>query len=66
MIEAMTDASLPKRGPGRTYYEGPIGDFFLSEVSFADTKNASVAMGQAWVDFALKGREVRSRLMLIR
>ena len=32
-IEAMPDARLPKNGPGRVYYEGPFGDFFLSEVS---------------------------------
>ncbi len=29
-LEALPDDSLPRRGPGRTYYEGPIGDFFLS------------------------------------
>jgi hypothetical protein len=31
-IEAIADERLPKRGPGRVYYEGPFGDFFLSEV----------------------------------
>lgn len=30
-LEALPDPSLPKGGPGRTYYEGPEGDFFLSE-----------------------------------
>ena len=34
-IEVMPDPSLPRNGPGRTYYEGPFGDFFLSEVSLA-------------------------------
>ena len=34
-IEVMPDPSLPKNGPGRVYYEGPFGDFFLSEVSLA-------------------------------
>ncbi len=29
-LEALPDDSLPRRGPGRVYYEGPIGDFFLS------------------------------------
>lgn len=33
MIEALPDPRLPKQGPGRVYYEGPIGDFFLSEVT---------------------------------
>ncbi len=32
-IEAIPDERLPKRGPGRVYYEGPHGDFFLSEIS---------------------------------
>ena len=34
-VEALPDPSLPKNGPGRVYYEGPFGDFFLSEVSLA-------------------------------
>jgi|JI10StandDraft_1071094.scaffolds.fasta_scaffold02521_8 hypothetical protein len=33
LIEALPDPRLPKQGPGRVYYEGPIGDFFLSEVT---------------------------------
>jgi hypothetical protein len=32
-IETLPDDRLPKRGPGRIAYEGPFGDFFLSEVS---------------------------------
>ena len=32
-LEAMTDDRLPARGPGRAYYEGFPGDFFLSEIS---------------------------------
>ena len=32
-IEALPDDSLPKRGPGRIAYEGPFGDFFLSEIT---------------------------------
>ncbi|MGV3724123.1 MAG: DUF1549 domain-containing protein, partial [Actinomycetota bacterium] len=31
-LEALPDKRLPKNGPGRIYYEGPFGDFFLSEV----------------------------------
>ena len=34
-IEALPDPSLPRKGPGRVYYEGPFGDFFLSEVSLS-------------------------------
>ncbi len=31
-LEAIPDDRLPNRGPGRVFYEGPPGDFFLSEV----------------------------------
>ena len=30
-LEVLPDDRLPRHGPGRVYYEGPIGDFFLSE-----------------------------------
>ncbi|MEZ6153826.1 MAG: PSD1 and planctomycete cytochrome C domain-containing protein [Pirellulaceae bacterium] len=33
-LEVIPDERLPKGGPGAVYYEGPLGDFFLSEVSF--------------------------------
>ncbi len=58
-LEALPHDSLPKHGPGRVYYEGPFGDFFLSEItltadgqpvrwsrathSFANSKNGAVA-----------------------
>ena len=32
-LEAMPDERLPAGGPGRAYYEGRKGDFFLSEVT---------------------------------
>jgi hypothetical protein len=32
-LEALPDDRLPKRGPGRIYYEGPPGDFFLSQIT---------------------------------
>lgn len=32
-LEALPDASLPKHGPGRVFYEGPFGDFELSEIN---------------------------------
>ena len=32
-LEALPDERLPKGGPGRAYYEGPKGDFFLSEIA---------------------------------
>lgn len=30
-LEALPDDRLPAHGPGMTYYEGPLGDFFLGE-----------------------------------
>jgi hypothetical protein len=32
-LEVLPHESLPQRGPGRVYYEGAFGDFFLSELS---------------------------------
>jgi hypothetical protein len=32
-LEVLPDERLPKHGPGRVYYEGPFGDFHLSEFS---------------------------------
>ncbi len=32
-LEALPDERLPDRGPGRVYYEGRAGDFFLSEIT---------------------------------
>jgi hypothetical protein len=32
-LEALPHDSLPQRGPGRIFYEGPFGDFFLSELT---------------------------------
>lgn len=34
-LEALPDDRLPAGGPGRCYYEGRRGDFFLSEVKFS-------------------------------
>ena len=35
--------ALPNRGPGRVYYEGPFGDFFLSEFDADDRRQAGEA-----------------------
>tara|TARA_R110002096_G_scaffold147671_6_gene307627 strand:+ start:5052 stop:7943 length:2892 start_codon:yes stop_codon:yes gene_type:complete len=32
-LEVLPDSRLPARGPGRSYYEGRDGDFFLSELT---------------------------------
>jgi hypothetical protein len=34
-LEALPDERLPANGPGRTYYEGPKGEFFLSEMALS-------------------------------
>lgn len=34
-LEALPDDSLPQHGPGRVFYEGPFGDFELSELTAA-------------------------------
>ncbi|MEZ6129073.1 MAG: PSD1 and planctomycete cytochrome C domain-containing protein [Planctomycetaceae bacterium] len=31
-LEALPDSRLPAGGPGSTYYEGTLGDFFLTEI----------------------------------
>ncbi|HEV3437069.1 MAG TPA: PSD1 and planctomycete cytochrome C domain-containing protein [Gemmata sp.] len=43
-LEALPDDRLPAGGPGRTFYEGPKGDFFLSEFTLtADGKPVKFA-----------------------
>jgi len=37
-LEAIPDKRLPDRGPGRSYYEGRKGDFFLSELTAESDK----------------------------
>ena len=32
-LEVIPDDRLPRHGPGRVFYEGPFGDFFLSKVT---------------------------------
>jgi hypothetical protein len=50
-LEVLPDNRLPRHGPGRIYYEGPSGDFFLSELSlFASEKK--VVLKEASQSFA--------------
>jgi hypothetical protein len=50
-LEVLPDDRLPKHGPGRVYYEGPFGDFFLSE--FTVTSGGSkVPLSRATHSFA--------------
>ncbi|WP_166829982.1 PSD1 and planctomycete cytochrome C domain-containing protein [Thalassoroseus pseudoceratinae] len=45
-LEVLPDERLPARGPGRAYYEGRKGDFFLSEVT-AQSDGQPIAFGSA-------------------
>jgi hypothetical protein len=38
-LEALADERLPQSGPGRIYYEGPAGDFFLSQITATATQS---------------------------
>ncbi len=47
-LEALPDERLPARGPGMTYYEGPKGDFFLTEFQVeADGKAVRISDASA-------------------
>jgi hypothetical protein len=50
-VEALPDERLPRGGPGVVYYEGPIGDFTLSEIK-ASADGNPVMLGKASHTFA--------------
>lgn len=55
-LEVLPDDRLPAHGPGRVYYEGPLGDFFLSTFTVtADGKALKVT--RATASFAASGRD---------
>jgi hypothetical protein len=49
-IEALTHETLPRGGPGRVAYEGPIGDFWFSELT-AKVGGQPVKMTKALASF---------------
>lgn len=50
-IEVASHPSLPNDGPGLTYYEGPIGGFFLSELqAFQAGERVKIARAEATND----------------
>lgn len=53
-LEVLPDPSLPANGPGRAYYEGPKGDFFLSELRLA-VGDRPVKIASASHDYANGG-----------
>jgi len=50
-LEVLPDERLPKHGPGRIFYEGPPGDFFLSEFTLSTGGN-TVKLARATQTFA--------------
>lgn len=47
-IEALPDERLPASGPGRTYYEGRKGQFFLSEVELSSKGEPIVGVSASY------------------
>ncbi|MBI2950428.1 MAG: DUF1549 domain-containing protein, partial [Verrucomicrobia bacterium] len=50
-LEVSPDERLPRHGPGRVFYEGPAGDFFLSEFE-VNQNGKSVPVKRATHSFA--------------
>ncbi len=55
-LEALTDERLPRNGPGRVHYEGPIGDFWLSEIR-ATADGRPAAFSRPSQTYADKGKD---------
>lgn len=80
-LEALPDDRLPKHGPGRVFYEGAFGDFFLSEVALnangKDVKFASATQsggssaaaaidGDPQTGWTLNGRQGQTTVAVFR
>lgn len=50
-LEALPDERLPARGPGTTYYEGTLGDFYLTELK-AKSPTAELPFASATETYA--------------
>jgi hypothetical protein len=55
-LETLTDERLPRNGPGRVHYEGPTGDFWLSEIS-ATADGRPLTFTHATQTYADKGKD---------
>jgi hypothetical protein len=56
-LEVLPDDRLPQHGPGRIFYEGPFGDFVMSEFTvFAADKKVKIA--RATASFASAGSTI--------
>ncbi len=64
-LEALPDERLPARGPGSTYYEGTLGDFYLVElVAKADTPVQLLAASHSYAKNRYGKNEVSAQLTL--
>lgn len=65
-LEALPDERLPARGPGSTYYEGTLGDFFLGEfqVSANDTRLSIENASQSYAKNRFGSNPVSAKLTL--
>jgi hypothetical protein len=60
-LEALPHPSLPKDGPGMVYYEGPMGDFQLSEIT-VKLDGADVKLARAKQSYSAGGMEAAKAL----
>ena len=60
-IEALPNPSLPNNGPGKVHYEGPFGDFFLSEIALS-ADGSSLTLVDARESFAAGGNTARKSI----
>jgi mono/diheme cytochrome c family protein len=60
-LETLADDRLPRRGPGRVYYEGPFGDFFLSTFTLTAAGTA-VPLTRASQTYASGGNDAAKAL----
>ena len=56
-LDVLPDDRLPAHGPGRVYYEGSPGDFFLSELSLSTQDEEDVFLKSAGHSYAKPGFE---------
>lgn len=54
-LEALPDPRLPGQGPGKTYYEGRKGDFFLTEFQAETTDGTPVSFRSASESYSRNG-----------
>jgi hypothetical protein len=60
-LEVLPHESLPRGGPGRIFYEGPFGDFFLSEITMS-ARGKPVRFNHASHSFASGGNSAANAI----